>query len=281
MSIAPPATVAVPLRLPATGSSFYAAMRILPSEQREAMFAIYAFCRAVDDVADRDGSRAPRLAELASWRRDIAELYAAGPPSERLAALRGPVARFGLARGDFEAIIDGMMMDTEADIVAPSWAALELYCDRVASAVGRLAVRVFGVPQEFGPPLAHHLGRALQLTNILRDLDEDARLRRLYLPIEALAAARIVETSPLQALAPPNIAAACAPVVARARSHFSAARQVMDRCPRATIRSPRVMASVYGCILDALVQRGFAAPRPRVGPSKLRLLWAVVRHGLL
>jgi phytoene synthase len=280
MSIAPPAPVAAPLPA-AAGSSFYAAMRILPSEQREAMFAIYAFCRAVDDVADRDASKAERLAELAAWRGDVADLYANNPPAGRLAALRGPVTRFDLARADFHAIIDGMVMDAEADIAAPSWVTLELYCDRVASAVGRLAVRVFGVPQAFGPPLAHHLGRALQLTNILRDLDEDARLGRLYLPIEALATAGITETSPLPALAHPNIAAACAPVVARARGHFAAARQVMDRCPRVTTRSPRVMASVYRCILDALVERGFAPPRPRTSPSKFRLLWAVVRHGLL
>jgi presqualene diphosphate synthase len=265
---------------PAAGSSFYAAMRILPAEQRAAMFAIYAFCRAVDDVADRSGNKAQRLAELAGWRKDVAELYATFPPPARLASLREPIERFGLAREDFEAIIDGMVMDTEADIRAPSWATLELYCDRVASAVGRLGVRVFGVPDEHGLPLAHHLGCALQLTNILRDLDEDALLGRLYLPIEALSAAGIAEKAPQQALAHPNIHAACAMVVARAHAHFAGAAQVMRRCPRATTRSPRVMASVYGSILEALQKRGFEPPRPRVRLSKPRLLWAIVRHGL-
>jgi presqualene diphosphate synthase len=281
MSVAPLAPPAATPRAPAAaGSSFYAAMRILPAEQRAAMFAIYAFCRAVDDVADRGGSKAQRLAELASWRKDVAELYAALPPPARLASLREPIQRFGLVRDDFEAIIDGMVMDTEADIRAPNWAILELYCDRVASAVGRLAVRVFGVPDAHGSPLAHHLGRALQLTNILRDLDEDALLGRLYLPIEALAAAGIAEPAPQQALAHPNIGAACATVVARARAHFTGAAQVMRRCPRATTRSPRVMASVYSSILDALQTRGFEPPRPRVRLSKPRLLWAIVRHGL-
>jgi phytoene synthase len=142
-------------------------------------------------------------------------------------------------------------------------------------------VRVFGVPEEHGPPLAHHLGRALQLTNILRDLDEDAQLGRLYLPSEALAAAGIPPTSPARAVADPNIAAACAPLVAKARGHFAAAARIMDACPRATTRSPRLMASVYGAILDDLVAQGFSAPRRRVRIAKARVLWAVLRHGLL
>ena len=272
---------AAPSPLPAaTGSSFYAALRILPAEQRRAMLAIYGFCRAVDDVADRQGDRAPRLAELALWRREVADLYAHAAGATRLQSLAEPMRRFDLARADFEAVIDGMVMDTEADVHAPDWATLDLYCDRVASAVGRLAVRVFGIPEEHGPPLAHHLGRALQLTNILRDIDEDAHLGRLYLPREALAAAGVARTSPARAVADPNIAAACSPLVAKARGHFAAAARIMDACPRATTRSPRLMASVYGAILDSLVAQGFSAPRPRVRVAKARVLWAVLRHGL-
>jgi phytoene synthase len=266
--------------LPAAGgSSFYAAMRILPAPQRAAMFAIYGFCRAVDDVADRGGGRAERLAELARWRRDVADLYAGGAPA-RLQALIGPVARFGLRRADFEAIIDGMVMDAAADIAAPDWATLEVYCDRVASAVGRLSVRVFGVPNEHGPPLAHHLGMALQLTNILRDLDEDAQLGRLYLPREALALAGIAERAPRSAISHPHITTACLALAARARRHFAAAATIMDACPRAATRSPRLMAIVYSDLLDRLVAQGFAAPRTRVRVAKARLLWAVLRHGL-
>jgi squalene synthase HpnD len=281
VNIAPlPLPPAAPSSLPpAAGSSFYAAMRILPTPQRAAMFAIYGFCRAVDDVADRQGGRAERLAELARWRRDVADLYAGGAPA-RLQALSDPVARFALRRADFEAIIDGMVMDAEADIAAPDWAMLELYCDRVASAVGRLSVRVFGVPDEHGPPLAHHLGMALQLTNILRDLDEDAQLGRLYLPGEALTLAGIAERAPRSAVAHPNITMACLAVAARARRHFAAAATIMDACPRAATRSPRLMAVVYGDLLDRLVAQGFAAPRTRVRVAKARLLWAVLRHGL-
>jgi len=145
----------------ASGSSFYAAMRILPRDQREAMFQIYSFCRQVDDIADSDGPRPERLAALQQWRDDIDALYQGHPPS-RLQDYAASVKRFGLKREDFLAIVDGMEMDVPQDIRAPDLATLDLYCDRVASAVGRLSVRVFGLPEGDGISLAHHLGRALQ-----------------------------------------------------------------------------------------------------------------------
>src|SRR5208337_542770 len=116
------------------------------------------------------------------------------------------------------AIVDGMEMDVPQDIRAPDLATLDLYCDRVASAVGRLSVRVFGVPADDGILLAHHLGRALQLTNILRDIDEDAGIGRLYLPREGLQDARIAGTDPLKVAADPQLPKVCAPLVARART---------------------------------------------------------------
>jgi squalene synthase HpnD len=262
-------------------SSFYAALRILPAEQREAMYQVYAFCRAVDDIADEGGARPDRIAGLRAWRRDVADLYAGKGAAQGVVGLEGPVRRFRLLQADFDAIVEGMMMDAEGDIRAPDWPTLDLYCDRVASAVGRLAVRIFGVPEEYGPSLAHHLGRALQLTNILRDLDEDAGLGRLYLPREALDAAGIAVTEPAAAIAHPRIGAACEQVVQRARGHFAQAWRIINSCPRASTRSPRLMAVVYGGILDDLVKQGFAAPRRRVRVRKARVLWAIVRHGLL
>src|SRR5208282_1445128 len=163
-------------------------MRILPRAQREAMFEIYSFCRAVDDIADDPGPREPRREQLARWRSDIDAVYCKAPPPQ-LGGLAQAVRTFDLQRVDFIAIIDGMEMDVVADIRAPDRATLDLYCDRVACAVGRLSVRVFGMQPDAGIALAHHLGRALQLTNVLRDLDEDAALGRLYLPREALQAA--------------------------------------------------------------------------------------------
>ena len=131
--------------LPAAGSSFYTAMRLLPKERREAMYAVYAFCRSVADVADDGGTRAVRQVELDRWRADIDALYA-GRPAARVRDLVEPVRRYDLKREDFQAVIDGMAMDAVADIVAPDAETLDLYCDRVASAVGRLSVRIFGMP---------------------------------------------------------------------------------------------------------------------------------------
>ena len=133
---------------------------------------------------------------MQQWRDDIDAIYRGSPPA-RLAGLAQAVRQFDLAREDFIAIIDGMEMDVVDDIRAPDRATLDLYCDRVACAVGRLSVKVFGMAPEPGRALAHHLGRALQLTNILRDLDEDAAIGRLYLPREALLAAGIAITDPV------------------------------------------------------------------------------------
>jgi len=276
-SVPQPGSSSVPV---ASASSFYTALRILPSHQREAMYQVYAFCRAVDDIADSDGPRAERMAALARWRKDIADLYRERDIPEPLGALAPIVKRYGLEQQDFDAIIDGMMMDAERDIRAPDWATLDQYCDRVASAVGRLSVRIFGVAPAQGQPLAHHLGRALQLTNILRDLDEDASIGRLYLPREALETAGIAATDPRAAVAHPNIGAACAPLVARAREHFDQAARIMASCRRAVVRSPRLMASVYRDILDRTERQGFAPPRRRVSLSKARLLLSVLRHGV-
>jgi len=263
-------------------SSFYVAMRILPNPQREAMLSLYAFCRAVDDVADERGAldRSQRMAALEDWRADIGAMYAGRAPP-RLAPLADAVRRYGLVREDFEAIIDGMAMDAAGDIRAPDWATLDLYCDRVASAVGRVAVRIFGLAPEPGLALAHHLGRALQLTNILRDIDEDAAIGRLYLPREALAAAGVTTNEPLAAAADPKLVAACEEVAARARNHFEATQPIMARAPRATVKAPRLMAAAYRSILDGMLAAGFAPPRRRAKASRLRVLGAVLRYGFL
>jgi phytoene synthase len=264
----------------ASGSSFYNAMRVLPRAQREAMFEIYSFCRQVDDIADSSGPRGERREELARWRADIDALYA-GNPVPRTRGLQAPVRNFGLRREDFHAVIDGMEMDVVGDIRAPDDAALELYCDRVASAVGRLSVRVFGMEERDGIALAHHLGRALQLTNILRDLDEDAAFGRLYLPAEALREAGIAATDPPAVLAHPALGKACARVVERARGHFIEADAIMARNPRRTVRAPRIMAEAYRLILDSLAARGWSHPRRPIHLPKSRLLWIIMRHAFI
>src|SRR6185437_735772 len=244
----------------ASSSSFYAAMRILPREQRGAMFQIYSFCRQVDDIADSEGPRPERLAALQKWRDDIDALYRGDPP-ERLWDYLASVRQFGLKREDFLAIVDGMEMDVPQDIRAPDLATLDLYCDRVASAVGRLSVRVFGLPEDDGILLAHHLGRALQLTNILRDIDEDAGIGRLYLPREALLHAGITSDDPLTVISDPALPGVCEPLAERARAHFEKADEIMNRNPRRAVRAPRIMSRYYRAILALLVTRGFASPR--------------------
>jgi phytoene synthase len=264
----------------ASGSSFYAAMRILPAAQRQAMFQIYSLCRKVDDIADSDGPRDERLAALQQWRDDIDALYRGQPPA-RLADYVGSVKCFDLQRADFLAIVDGMEMDVPQDIRAPDLATLDLYCDRVASAVGRLSVRVFGLPENDGVQLAHHLGRALQLTNILRDIDEDAGLGRLYLPREWLREAGITETDPLVVAADPLVPKVCAPLVERARMHFAKSDEIMARNPRRVVRAPRIMSKYYHSILQRLIARGFAPPRDPVRLSKVTKLAIVLRYAFI
>jgi squalene synthase HpnD len=261
----------------ASGSSFYAAMRILPQGQRDAMFQIYSFCRQVDDIADSDGPRAERLAALQQWRDDIDALYQGHPPA-RLSDYVASVQRFALEREDFLAIVDGMEMDVPQDIRAPDLATLDLYCDRVASAVGRLSVRVFGLPREDGIELAHHLGRALQLTNILRDIDEDAAIGRLYLPMEGLKQAGITSTDPLSVAADPRLPKVCAPLVEQARDHFAKSDAIMARNSRRAVRAPRIMSKYYGAILELLVARGFANPRTSVRLNKMARIAILLRY---
>jgi squalene synthase HpnD len=262
-------------------SSFYTAMRIMPKAEREAMFAIYKFCRLVDDIAD-DGTRArpQRAAELDEWRADLAALYD-GRAAGRAAFLAQPVRAFGLRQADFLAVIDGMAMDVAQDIRAPDLATLDLYCDRVAAAVGRLSTCIFGMEEKPGFELAHELGRALQLTNILRDLDEDAEMGRLYLPGELLRQAGIATTDPSAAISDPRVDGACRALAARTLEHFAAADRLMRSRPRGRLLAPKLMEAVYRAMLKDMLVQGWAAPRRRVRIAKPRLLLIVVRCILL
>ena len=286
---------AVAAPLAPTKSSFFLGLRILPEPQRLAMYAIYGFCRSVDDIADGDEPRDIRIAALERWRADIAALYA-GEDVDGLAPLAGAIGDFDLRQADFEAVIEGMAMDARAQIVAPDRAVFDLYIDRVASAPGRLSVRVFGLPEAPGKALAHHLGRALQITNILRDIDEDAALGRLYLPREGLTRAGIAVPAADEragegacpdgpqtidrVLADPRLAAVCADLDAEARDHFAQADAIMDTSPRKSVRAPRLMSAAYRSLLRELLLRGWAAPRRRVSKKKRVILLALLRHGL-
>jgi phytoene synthase len=264
----------------ASGSSFYTAMRILPRAQRDAMFEIYSFCRLVDDIADSAAPHGERQQQLARWRERIEAIYEGRAPGD-LQALAQVARAYALRKEDFLAVIDGMEMDATQDIRAPDWATLDLYCDRVASAVGRLSVRVFGMDDRDGIALAHHLGRALQLTNILRDLDEDAGIGRLYLPKEALVEAGIARDDPKIVLTSPALPQVCKAVVTRARAHFGEANAIMARSPRRVVRAPRIMSQVYRVMLEGMAARGWAAPRTRVHVSGLRLSLIALQYAII
>jgi squalene synthase HpnD len=275
-----PETIIAAAQNKASNSSFYSAMRLMPKAEREAMFAIYGFCRIVDDIADDGiGTRPERNAELIKWRVDLDELYDGRPPA-RTEFLVPHIKRYGLRKEDFLTVIDGMDMDVAEDIVAPDLRTLDLYCERVASAVGRLSIKVFGMDEGPGFELAHHLGRALQLTNILRDIDEDAGIGRLYLPREYLRDAGIASLDPKTIIAEPAIDTVCRAVARDAHGYYANAASVLARRPAGRLATPRLMGAVYGEILRQTEAVGWAPPRRRVSLSKPKLLAIVLRHGL-
>jgi phytoene synthase len=262
-----------------SGTSFYRGMRILPPDRRAAMYAIYAFCRIVDDIADEEAPLEEKRPALDAWRRRIDGLQHGEAEGAVARVLLLASQKFLLRRADFLAIIDGMQMDAETVIVAPSLATLDLYCDRVASAVGRLSVRAFGDSSPAADEVAHHLGRALQLTNILRDLGEDAGRGRLYLPREWLAEADI-QADPEAALRSPNLPAICTRAARQAHAHFSAASAAMARCDRKAMKPARLMGASYLAILNRLEQRGWSRPDQRITVPKWEKLLIALRYGV-
>jgi presqualene diphosphate synthase len=259
-------------------SSFYWAMRLMPAERRQAMFAVYTYCRALDDIADGPSAPTEKLATLAGWRAGLAALEAGRPAGiAEIAALDEPRRRFGLETEPLLALVEGMEMDARGAMVAPAAAELERYTYCVAGAVGLLAIRIFGAPAARGFALA--LGDALQLTNILRDLAEDAARGRLYLPRELLERAGIEHAEPRSVIADPRVATACALLAEQAEARFRDAAAALPADP-APLRPALVMGAVYRRLLDRLVRRGFARERlpERVRVPEHQRLWIAFRH---
>jgi phytoene synthase len=279
LGAAPADLAAVTALVRAAGTSFYRGMRVLPPDRRHAMYAIYGFCRIVDDIADADTDFARKRPALDAWRARVAGLWRGETDGPVTRVLARAVAVFPLRQADFEAVIDGMQMDAETAIVAPDLATLDRYCDLVAAAVGRLSVRAFGDASAAADEVAYHLGRALQLTNILRDLAEDAARGRLYLPREWLAAEG-VPAAPGPALAHPALGAVCARVVRLAHEHFGAAAAAMRRCDRRAMRPARLMGATYAALLGRLERRGWRDLDTPARLPKWQKLWLALRHGL-
>ncbi len=266
-----------------TQTSFFWAIALLRREQRFAMFSIYAYCRTIDDIADAVTDPVEQSISLNWWREEIARLYEGKNPRHPIAvALEGAVRRFNLRYEDCTAIIDGVAMDVEGPLQAPSLAMLDMYCDKVASAVGRLSVQVFGLPVSTGDHLSHTLGRALQLTNILRDIAEDAACGRLYLPCELLEAHGIAANAPLaNILQHPQLPQVCGALGKMARRYFTAAEQVLAGCPRQRVKAARLMKAVYQIYLTRLEKNGFRHTAQRLSLSRWEKLRLVIRYMLI
>jgi phytoene synthase len=265
-----------------SGTSFYWAIRMLPEDKRRAMFAVYAFCREVDDIADEAGESCVKSARLEAWRQELNRLFAGSATTPTSRALLPAVRQYGLRREDFEAIIAGMEMDAVARLRITDAAELDLYCDRVACAVGRLSIRVFGTDTASGDELAAALGRAMQLTNILRDLQEDARRDRLYLPADMLAAEGLHDIDDLDAvLSHPAAVAVCEHLAQVASTQFDDAAAIIARCEPHQVRPARIMMEVYRRTLRRLMLRGWQRWSEPVSVSRLEKLWVALRYGVM
>jgi presqualene diphosphate synthase len=259
-------------------SSFSLGMKLLSRPRREAMRAVYAFCRVVDDIADGPLPAPEKRAMLADWRDEVARLYAGRPRSAIGRALAGPVARYGLPQPEFLMMIEGMEMDANGPIVAPLLRELSRYNRRVAGSVGLLSMRIFGAWR--GDPshlFALSLADALQMTNILRDVEEDARIGRIYLPREALARAGVAADCATIAT-DPGLPAARAEIGRLARAAFDRARGAIPRHRRLRLAPALAMLGVYEGYLDrmeALAFR-FRGPLDMSRGEKFRLGLAAV-----
>lgn len=264
-----------------SGSSFYWALKLLPAAKREAMFRVYAFCREVDDIADGEDAPHTKLARLAEYRSAVDAVFAGGDAViASVQSLKPVIADFAIAKADLLAVIDGMEADAQDAVRIPDEAAFDRYLDQVACAVGRLSDRVFGLDGPAAEKLAYHLGRALQITNILRDLREDAERDRLYLPADLLARHRITTDVPAEVLCHANLADALDELAEQAQGCYRRADEALTHLDRGRTRPARVMQAVYREVLNRLCARGLAQVDQPVRLSKLAKLWIALRHGV-
>lgn len=263
-----------------SGTNFYYAFRILPEEKRRAIYALYAFCRVVDDCVDEEGGEGE--AGLGRWLAELHHAYAGKPETELGRELAETVARFPIPRGCFEDVVAGCRMDLTTRRYA-TFADLRVYCERVASAVGLASIEIFGYhdPQTRG--YAVELGLALQLTNILRDVAADAARDRLYLPLEDLARFEVPEAALLaagrdpSAPRPPGLGRLLAFEADRARSHYAAAASALPERDRRSMLAAEIMSAIYRAVLEEWVLRGHPVGVPRVQIGKPRKIWLALR----
>jgi phytoene synthase len=259
-----------------SGSSFYYAFRFLPDEQRRAIIALYAFCREVDDVVDECSDAGVARLKLQWWRDEIGRLFDGMPQHPVARALREHVRQYNLPREYFLEIIDGMEMDLDRHRY-DTWKELALYCHRVAGVVGLLSAEIFGYTNRQTLKYAGELGTAFQLTNILRDVREDARRGRIYLPREDLARFGVNEQDILSYQHTPQVHALLAHTLERARAHYRKALDLLPAEDRNAQRSGLIMAAIYQATLDEVERDGLRVLDRRIALTPLRKLWIAWR----
>jgi phytoene synthase len=265
---------------PRTRSTFYWAMRLMPRERRAAMFAIYDLARALDDIADGPEPRETKHAALAEWRAELGRTYEGRPARPLALALAPAIERFGLPREELEQLMRGMEMDIDGPLVAPSRATLDLYCRRVAGSIGLLSLPVFGADGGPEREVALYLGRALQLTNILRDLGGDAASGRLYVPVEYLGLANVDTRDPVAVVNHPRIGEAARLLANDAQRAFAAAERHMGASKhRRALWPAAAMLGAYRALLARLETSGFSPARAGT-PSRLYALGAALRAAI-
>ena len=239
-------------------SSFATAMQILPRERREAIYAVYAFCRTVDDIADGPGTSQVKRAALDEWRHEVDLLYQGAPKSLIGRALVDPIERYALPREEFIYMIEGMEMDADGPVVAPTYETLLAYTRRVAGSVGMLSMRIFGAWRgDVSETFALSLADALQLTNILRDVEEDAEIGRLYLPGDLLVECGIETTDPSVVAGHQRLPDVCRTLGDLAWSKFAEARAAIPAHSRLRLIPALMMMGVYERYLLELDQRAW------------------------
>lgn len=257
----------------ASGSSFYYSFLFLPKSQREAITALYAFCREVDDVVDECSEIALARTKLAWWRDEIAKLYAGNPQHPVTRALQPAVAAYQLAEEHFLEIIDGMEMDLDQNRYR-DFKELQLYCYRVASVVGLLSASIFGYRDRKTLKYAHDLGLAFQLTNIVRDVGEDARRGRIYLPLDELARFGVSEQDILQTRESGQVRRLLEFQIDRAGDYYKRAFEQLPACDRKAQRTGLIMAAIYRALLHEIRAGGCEKVlNQRISLTPLRKLW--------
>jgi phytoene synthase len=245
-------------------TSFGPGMRILSKPRRDAMYAVYAFCREVDDIADEGGTRDEKMAALKGWREEIGRLYEGKPEYPTGVALTEPVRAFNLSKDEFILMIEGMELDAAGPVIAPPLETLFAYTRRVAGAVGQLSMPIFGAPAgKASDDFAISLGDALQFTNILRDIEQDADEGRLYLPKEFLEKHGCPMT-PAGIVNAPGLPGVRAEIAAIAREKFARARAALKHLDWKVLRPALLMMGVYERYLDKMTARGWDNGQPRV-----------------